>query len=250
MRILFLGNNVVAVRVMEWLREEGAELVGLVVHPETKQKFAAELVAKSGLPPERIFDGSTLRDPRTVEQISALGADIGLSVYFGYLLTGEFIRTFKHGVINLHPSLLPYNRGAYPNVWPIIEGTPAGVSLHFIDEGVDTGDVIAQREVPLRLTDTGATLHRRLEDEAVSLFKDTWPSIVALEVARIPQCPRSGSFRRTRDVAHIDAIDPDRLYRAQDLIDLIRARTFPPHKGAYLAANGKKVYLRLELEEE
>jgi methionyl-tRNA formyltransferase len=250
MRILFLGNNAVAVQVMEWLRGQGAELAGLVIHPETRQKFAAELVAKSGLPPERIFDGSTLRDPRTMGQISALGADIGVSVYFGYMLTGEFIRKFTHGVINLHPSYLPYNRGAYPNVWPIIEGTPAGVSLHFMDEGVDTGDLIAQREIPLLPTDTGATLHRRLEEESVRLFTETWPSIAALEVPRIPQCPKAGSFRKIKDVAGIDAIDPDRLYRAQDLIDLIRARTFPPYKGAYLAANGKKVYLRLELEEE
>lgn len=250
MRILFLGNNAVAVQVMEWLRGQGAELAGLVVHPESRQKFAAELVAASGLPPERIFDGSTLRDSRTMEQISALGADIGVSVYFGYMLTGEFIRTFTHGVVNLHPSYLPYNRGAYPNVWPIIEGTPAGVSLHFMDEGVDTGDLIAQREIPLRPTDTGATLHRRLEEESVTLFRETWPSIAALEVPRFPQSTTAGSFRRTRDVAGLDAIDPNRLYRAQDLIDLIRARTFPPHKGAYLAANGKRVYLRLELEEE
>jgi methionyl-tRNA formyltransferase len=250
MRVLFLGNNSAAVKVMEWLRGQGVEIAGLVVHPETRQKFAAELVAVSGVPPERIFDGSKLRDPATLAHVSALGAEIGISVYFGYLLTGEFLRTFANGVINLHPSLLPYNRGAYPNVWPIIEGTPAGVSLHFIDEGVDTGDIIAQCEVPLRLTDTGESLHRRLEDEAVKLFTEAWPCIAAGRAPRVPQCSQSGTFRRTRDVAGIDAIDPDRLYRAQDLIDLIRARTFPPHKGAYLAANGKKIYLRLELEEE
>src|SRR5215204_5347537 len=129
MRILFLGNNMVAVRVMEWLRAQGEEIVGLVAHPENARKFGRELIEKSGLAPERLFDGSKLREPGTLQRLESLKADIGISVFFGYLLRADFLKTFPRGVINLHPSFLPFNRGAYPNVWPILDGTPAGATL-------------------------------------------------------------------------------------------------------------------------
>lgn len=249
MRILFLGNNWAAVQVMEWLRARGEEVVGLIAHPEQKRRFGPELIEKSGLNSNRIFDGSKLREAGTLGQIADLKADIGISVYFGYLLKGDFLKLFPRGVINLHPGFLPYNRGAYPNVWPIIDGTPAGVSLHYIDEGVDTGDIIAQRETPVTQTDTSESLYRKLEAQSLELFRETWPSIKSGEAKGAPQ-RGSGTAHRMKDVEMIDRIDPEKMYRAQDLIDLIRARTFPPYKGAYLDANGKKIHLRLELEEE
>jgi methionyl-tRNA formyltransferase len=250
MRILFLGNNWAAVQVLEWLRVQGEEVVGLVAHPEGGRKFGRELIEKSGLASDKVFDGSRLQEPEILKRIEELRAEIGVSVFFGHLLKSEFLKMFPRGVINLHPSFLPFNRGAYPNVWPIIEHTPAGVSLHYIDEGVDTGDIIAQREIGVALTDTAETLYRKLEQACVELFCETWPAIKSGKAPRLPQPGNAGTFHRVKDAAGIDRIDPEKMYRAQDLIDLIRARTFPPYKGAYLDVNGKKIYLRLQLEEE
>jgi methionyl-tRNA formyltransferase len=249
MRILFLGNNWAAMQALDWLRGHGEDIVGLVVHPEGGQRFGRELIANSRLETDRIFDGSKLREAETLQRIADLKPDIGISVYFGYLLKPEFLTIFPRGVINLHPSFLPFNRGAYPNVWPIIDHTPAGVSLHYIDEGVDTGDIIAQREVMVAPSDTAESLYRKLESECLELFSGTWPLIKSGTAPRIPQ-PAAGTIHRVKDAAMIDRIDPEKSYRAQDLIDLIRARTFPPYKGAYLDVNGKKIYLRLQLEEE
>ena len=77
---------------------------------------------------------------------------------FAYVVNDDFIELFPKGCINLHPALLPHNRGRFPNIWSIVSKTPAGVTLHYIDEGIDTGDVIAQKEVPVEVTDTGAEL--------------------------------------------------------------------------------------------
>lgn len=247
MRILFLGNNWVAWQIVKWLREQNEQIVGVVIHPPHKRKYGNEIIRCAQVDPDRIFDGSQLRQPEILPAIRALRPDIGLSVMFGYILTPEFINMFPDGVINLHPAYLPYNRGAYPNVWSIVERTPAGVTLHYIDAGVDTGDIIAQRQVPIEPIDTGETLYRKSEQACIELFKDTWPLIRSGRAPRISQQPDEGTYHRTRDVERIDHIDLDRKYTARELIDIIRARTFPPYPGAYFIHKGRKVYLRLQL---
>ena len=197
-----------------------------------------------------VLDGSRLKEPGVLEQVRRLEADIAVSVLFGYVLNTDFIGLFPQGCINLHPALLPYNRGAFPNVWSIVSKTPAGVTLHYIDPGIDTGDVIAQKEVPVLVTDTGASLYGRLEIEALELFKSNWPSVRSGTCARSPQSAGGGSSHRARDVEKIDEIDLQKTYRAEDLINVIRARTFAPYPGAYFVHAGKKIYLRLDLSEE
>ena len=247
MRILFLGNNWVGWQVVQWLQERNEQIVGLVIHPPHKRKYGDEIIHSAQVSPTHIFDGSRLRQPEVLQAIKVLQPDIGLSVLFGYILRPEFLDLFPAGVVNLHPAHLPYNRGAYPNVWSIVEGTPAGVTLHCIDADVDTGDIIAQRQVPIEPVDTSETLYRKLERACVELFKETWPLIHSGRVRRVPQDREKGTFHRTRDVEQIDHIDLDGTYTARELIDVIRARTFPPYPGAYFVHQGRKVYLHLQL---
>jgi methionyl-tRNA formyltransferase len=248
MRILLFANNWVGWQIACWLKEREDNLVGLVVHPPSMRKYGEEILATVGLSEDRIFDGSQLRQPNTMQLIKNLRPDIGLSIFFGYILLPDFFQLFPAGVVNLHPSYLPYNRGTYPNVWSIIEETPAGVSVHYIDAGIDTGDIIAQRRVPVGPVDTGETLYRRLERASVELMKDTWPLILSGQAGRRPQSAEEEStFHRTREVEKIDEINPDKTYSGRELINLLRARTFPPYSGAYFRVGNRKVYLRLQL---
>ncbi len=247
MKILFMGNNWLGWQILCWLQEVGEEITGLVLHPDHKQKYGKEIKESASLPPERIFDGSRLREPVTLNAIKSLNQEIGISVLFGYIIRPELLDLMPAGSINIHPAFLPYNRGAYPDTWSIIDGTPAGVTLHYMDSSVDTGEIIAQREVIKEPVDTGESLYKKLELESLSLFKDTWPMIRSGKANRIPQQINDGTFHRVRDVEEIDEIDLDKSYRAKELIDLIRARTFPPFRGAYFRHGKRKVYLRLQL---
>ena len=245
-----MGNNRLGWQVLEWLRDAGEDIVGLVVHPEQKQQYRKEMVQTVSLPADRIFDGSQIHETETLNIIKSLEPDIVISVLFGYILQPEFLDIPRRGCINVHPALLPYNRGAYSNVWSIIEGMPAGVTIHYIDRGIDTGDIIAQREVPVTHTDTGKTLYKKLEFESLSLFKDTWPRICNNFINPVKQSGSAGSYHRVSDVERIDEIDLEGIYTAKEFIDIIRARTFPPYKGAYIRNGRDKVYLRLQLLHE
>ena len=260
-RLFYMANNWLGWQVLAWLREQATagadrvELVGLAVHPPERRRHGEELIAASGLPPERIFDGSRLDDPAVQHEIAELQPDLGLSVLFGYILREPLLACFERGCVNLHPSYLPWNRGAHPNVWSIIDGTPAGVTLHRIDAGigagVDTGDILARRRVEVAAVDTGATLYHKLERAGLALLQDSWPALLRGELVAEPQDPKAGDTHRARDLRRTDRIDLDRSYTGRELIDLLRARTFAPFDGAhFVTPEGRKVQLRLELNYE
>ncbi len=245
-----MGNNWLGWKVLEWMSGTGDEIVGMAVHPTDSAAYAEQMQNAARLPGNRVFDGSNLSEEKIVESVRALDPDVGVSVLFGYILRPSFLDIFPEGAVNLHPAYLPYNRGAYPNVWSIVDGTPAGVTLHEIDEGVDTGDIWARHQVEVRPSDTGRSLYQRLEQAGLYLFQSAWPKWKSDELTPIEQSEAEGTKYYTDDVEKIDEIDLDATYTGRELIDILRARTFPPHNGAYFVDDGQKVYLRLELSEE
>lgn len=251
MKICYLGNNVLGLRILGWLAERGCEeIAALVLHRPEDGRLVDELTTLGQKLGCAMFDAPSLAEPATLDRIKALGCDMAVSVFYGYRLLPDFLDMFPKGCINLHPSYLPYNRGAYPNVWSIVESTPAGATLHYIDEGLDTGAIIAQRLTVQEPWDTGESLYAKLLDTGYGLFTENWQDVVDGTVKIEDQVSGEGSFHLKKDVDGIDYIDLDKTYKAADLINILRARTFPPFKGAYFVHNGKKVYVNLELEPE
>jgi methionyl-tRNA formyltransferase len=249
MTYAFLGNGRVALEILRWLADRRELPVALVVHPDHCARDRSQIIDAAGLAPPHVREASALDDDSGVAWLRSYRVDWLVSVYFGFILSPRALDAARMGAVNLHPALLPYNRGAHPNVWSIVDRTPAGVTLHYLDSGVDTGDIAAQRAVRTSPADTAATLYRRLEDAAVDLFQECWPRLQAGTLPRMPQ--NGGATRhRTADLSRLDRIDPNAVYRASDLIDILRARTFPPYPGAYLDLGDRRVYIRLELEEQ
>lgn len=111
-------------------------------------------------------------------------------ISFGYrrIIKKDIIDKFINKIINLHISLLPYNRGADPNLWSYLENTPKGVTIHYIDEGLDTGDIILQKQVQDNMeTDTLRTSYDRLINEIITLFNDNIEDILKGNVKAYPQ---------------------------------------------------------------
>lgn len=131
----------------------------------------------------------------------------GHLVSYGYrhIIGGDVLEAIRHRAVNLHISLLPWNRGADPNLWSFVDGTPSGVTIHFIDAGVDTGDIIAQRELEFDLhKETLATSYTALQAAIQRLFIEHWVAIKDASCTRTPQSGE-GSFHRLRDKERIMA---------------------------------------------
>jgi methionyl-tRNA formyltransferase len=245
MRILLFANNRLGARAANWLASTGTEIAGIVLHPPARRTFGDEIAAAA--PNAPVFDAAALDDSETLNALEQLDAQVGLSVMFGYILRAPVLDLFPQGCLNLHPALLPFNRGAFPNVWPILDGSPAGTTIHYVDEGIDTGDVVAQRQVSVEPIDTSERLYEKLEDASFELLRDTWPAICEERATRTPQPDGIGSVHRRSDVESIDEIELDRRYSGRELIDLLRARTFDGQPGAFVVRDGRKIFLRLDL---
>jgi methionyl-tRNA formyltransferase len=218
MNMVFLGVNDVGMRIYEWLTHRDETTVDAL-----------------------------LTEPDQLEVIRDIKPDLIVSVGFDHLVPADILTIPSEGAINLHPSLLPHNRGKSPNVWPLVDGTPAGVTLHYMDEAFDTGDIIAQREVETSFADTGKRLHRRLEDAQYDLFTELWPDIESGTVERIPQDSENGSYHTTEDFLELCELNPDAEVRIEDLLNRLRALTFPPFDNAQILVDDETYYVDIEI---
>lgn len=137
--------------------------------------------------------------PVDVELLRKCTIDVAVSYRFRHIIEKSLIDYLNGKIINLHISLLPWNRGADPNLWSFLENTPKGVSIHYVDEGLDTGDIIAQRGARFDVgSETLASTYEILNSEILELFKIQWPLIMRGECSRKKQVP-GGSYHCLKD---------------------------------------------------
>ncbi|MWV40052.1 formyltransferase family protein [Natrialba sp. INN-245] len=219
--VVFLGINDAGMRVYEWLCERDDTFVQAMLTSEEQLS--------------------------TVEELQP---DYVLSCGFRHIVPEAILEIPNEGCLNLHPSYLPYNRGANPNVWSIVEGTPAGVTLHFMDTGIDTGDIVARRKVPVDFSDSGKDLYERLEDAQVRLFKETWPEILTDSYTITEQGEDDGTYHRTSDFEDLCELDPDETVEVKEFLDRLRALTFPPYDNARIELDGETYYVEVDVTRE
>jgi len=143
-------------------------------------------------------------DKITVDYVLENGLNFLISYGYRFILRKEILDLFPNRAINMHISYLPYNRGADPNFWSFIEGTPKGVTIHYLDEGVDTGDIIVQKEVSFDSLDlvTLASSYQKLQVEIQNLFFQYWDLIKSQKCNRTPQVG-TGATHRVKDKEHL-----------------------------------------------
>ena len=126
------------------------------------------------------------------------GVEFAVSYGYRHIVKPWLLARLPGRIINLHISYLPWNRGADPNLWSFLENTPKGVTIHLMDEGLDTGPILVQRKVAMFPEDTLRTSYERLSREIENLFMECWPDIRAGRLVPRPQ-PPGGSLHRLKD---------------------------------------------------
>lgn len=154
--------------------------------------------------PERLEQALVGEQFDVFDSISAVPHDTDLVVSYGYrqIVREPHLSRFAGRLVNLHISLLPWNRGADPNFWSWYEHTPKGVSIHFIDAGIDTGPLLGQRMVTFHGKHTLRSSYDILCAEIEQLFEEHFPIIKGGRYILQPQCG-NGSFHRVSDKAGI-----------------------------------------------
>ena len=187
-RIVFMGTPDFAVPALEILTEN-YEIVTVVTQPDRpsgrKRRLTPPPVKEAalalGLP---VWQPPTLRAPQAVARLRALTPDLVVVVAFGQILRAEVLEIPPHGCLNVHSSLLPKYRGPAPVAAAILAGeTETGVTLMVMDEGLDTGPIIAQATCPIAPGDTTASLGGKLSCLGADLLIETLPRWLAGGIA-------------------------------------------------------------------
>ena len=245
MRIVFIGSKDMGCACLNELIKQGEEIVGVIArdddpNPSMWYGSLSKIAEKNNL---KLFKPKDVNDPSFCEEIKALNPDVVLCVFYPKILKKNFIDIPKHECINLHFAPLPKYRGCMPGVWAIMRGEEEfGVTMHYIDEGVDSGDIIVQKKIKIDSTDTGKTLYKKCEEAGLSLFKEGFPLIKENKVKRIPQ-DESKAIYHKRGLPNDRYIDWEKT--AKEIYNFVRALNFPPFPGTRTILGQKEVLIKL-----
>jgi len=241
MRVVFFGTSEFAIPSLKGLIASGYELLSVVTQPD-KRKGRGRQLSPPPVKKEAQIYGLTILQPESVKErgfidsLRMLNPDMIIVVAYGQILPSEIIHMPRLGCINLHASLLPRYRGAAPVNWAIINGDKTtGITTMLMDEGMDTGPILLQREVEIRDDDTAGSLSERLAVEGVGLLIKTIDMLKGGDIKPIPQSDEpSFAPPLKKSDALIDWSMP-----AMRLHNLIRG--LAPSPGAYTFFEGKRL---------
>ncbi len=165
--ILFLTNNKITKPLFDWLREKEESVV--------------------------MIDYKI-----TIDFLNKIKPELIISYNYKYIISKDIVQKYK--IINLHISYLPFNKGAYPNIFSHISNTPSGVTIHYIDEGIDSGDIIIQKKVEIGENETLNSSYTKLHYEIKRLFIENYPRL--LDIKPKPQ-EGAGSINYIKDFEKI-----------------------------------------------
>jgi methionyl-tRNA formyltransferase len=213
MRAVFIGTGDIALPSFRWLiAAPGIEVAALVTQPdkpvgrhqELQPPAIKRLALERGIP---VLQPLKLRAPEAVAEVRTLDADVIVVMAYGQILPKGVLDAAKLACLNLHASLLPRWRGASPIQAAIEAGDrTTGITVMFMDEGLDTGDMLLTREIAIEPGDTGGTLHDRLAELAPIALAD---AIALLRERRAPRTPQPAegvtcAGKLTREHGHLD----------------------------------------------
>ena len=211
-----------------------ADVVAVITQPDRPKGRGLELAPPPvkvcavalGVP---VLQPSKVRTPEFAEQLRSFDADLAIVVAYGRILTRAVLVAPRLGCLNVHASLLPRWRGAAPIQWAVTSGdAESGVCLMQMDEGLDTGPVLARRALPIGPDETSAELAERLSQLGAALLREELPRFLRGELIAVPQGDAQMTLAPILEKTHGEI---DWKKSAQQVHDLVRGMT--PWPGAY-----------------
>jgi methionyl-tRNA formyltransferase len=242
MRIVFIGTGEIGLPTLDALLNTEDELVGVVTQPDKpigrEQRIEPtpikEAIAKTTIP---IVQPARIKDQSSIVEIHAFEPDVIVVMAYGQILPRDVLTIPRVACLNLHASLLPRWRGAAPIQAAIAAADrETGITVMYMDEGLDTGDILLQQKIEIRPGETGRSLHDRLAQAAPEALIDSLRLLVGGNAPRIPQDNTHATYapKLKREDGQINWSE------SADVIER-KIRAFNPWPGAFMKLNDQKL---------
>ena len=169
-------------------------------------------------------DVKATADKLSLEQYCEIDPDLIISHGYRHIIKKPIIEKYYNKIINLHVSYLPWNRGVSPNLWSFVTGTKKGVTIHFINEGIDTGDILFQQEVKFEEDVTLNESYQVLKVTIENLFIKNWTNIEHNQYTAIKQDLNAGSYHNKKETKEILHFLGEKGWdnKSKDVVSLVR----------------------------
>ena len=243
MRIVFIGTGEIGVPTLRWLIEaREQELVGVVTQPDKpvgrKQVVTAPPIkAALGDRDIAVLQPQRIKSDEAVAAIRNLSPHVIVVMAYGQILPRTVLEIPRVACLNLHASLLPRHRGAAPIQAAILAGdAQTGITIIYMDEGLDTGDILLKSRIEIAADETGGSLHDKLAQIAADSLRHALEQLASGNAPRIPQDPSAATYapKLERHDGRIDWSEP-----AASIERKIRA--FDPWPGAFTNVRDRKL---------
>jgi len=241
MRLILMADGRVGWEIASFLIDNYPGDLALIVTEGANE--ISSLAEKNGIP-----NTLYLSDTQLMAQLE-VGYDLGVLAWWPHVLKPQVLDMTRLGLINTHPSLLPHNRGKHSSFWALMEQTPFGVTMHEVDDGIDTGKVLAQSAIDYSWCDTGETLHIKAQDAMLALFEATYPLFREGTLVGVEQEVGGGSFHLASEIESAKRLDLEQSYLGRDLINLLRAGTFGNQTGCWFEDSGRQYEVFISIKE-
>lgn len=192
MKLVFFGDGAWAANSLARLQQDGHEILAVVVRHRPSSGEPAETACSLGLP---ILQPAEANSPEFVAKLRGFTPELNLSVSYDQIIRRPLLEAAPLGFVNFHAGKLPDYRGRNVVNWALINGeTEIGLTAHFMDEGIDTGDILLQRTLPISWVDTYGDVLSRVVDAFPDLVADTLSILQQGAVARRRQAHFAGTY--------------------------------------------------------
>jgi methionyl-tRNA formyltransferase len=228
--VLFINGNL-GLRILDYVSDlRDCELVSIILNND-KKRTPIYLGEVESLLRAKNRDLPILKWSQEFLQSAELdslfkGVNFGVSALFGHILPKEIIGKFPGGILNLHPSLLPIGRGADPIPWGIIERQKQGITLHLIDNDLDSGGIIFQKEIPTDSTMNAGDIYDSAMSEMFIEFSRLFTSWINGEIQAKPQSKSPQSHHKASDLEAMKMIKDNEIGTFGEFIRRIQATSF------------------------
>ncbi len=243
-RLVFIGATLEAVAALDTLLESEVNVVGLLTYGEKLASETSgfvdltELARARGVP---VLATETPKSSEVVAWVRDRRPDLAVCVGWTRLLSDALLTVPRRGTVGFHASMLPHNRGRAPVNWAIIHGDEsAGNTMMMLNPGVDTGDIVDQRSIPIEASDTCATVYAKVADAGAQMLRTHLPALLAGTARRRPQPVDHDEPPLPKRTAAMGITSFDRT--TNQVHDWVRALT-RPYPGAFARLDGETVRL-------
>lgn len=250
--IIFAGDRKIAVNVLRYLLDNDVRISGLYLPNISSASHDEQLTRLCNhLDDDRVLRGTEFKNESNKKRLERIAPDYIISVHFQHFIPKEILGIPTHGVVNLHPAYLPYNRGWHTPSWAILDQTPYGATLHFMEEEIDAGDIIARKMIEIKPEDTANTLYQKALTAEFELFKQSWPDLAEFNYTASPQ-PETEATTHTRDeLKKIQKLNLEQSIKTERLIKKLRALTTNQvEEAAYFEKGNEKYFMQVEVVPE